>query len=243
MQVCDKKLRMFTSLHSQTDGTAEIMNRILKNFFCCYCLLNQDNWVPFLPSTELPFNSSRLNSTGYTSFELDLGWNSASTLDLFRTKPSSAIQSVETLRSTLKSSLIDAKFSHELVQARQSPYNCKKSRPYSYKQGDSMWLDKIHFTDVVYRSQSLRKLGAKWLDSFKIVELFEKNGIRIELSSNIRTHDMLHVKHTEKLVSQSPYIAAERPKAAHLNSNDKGEHIIKIGKVQAYNKKWKTYYL
>lgn len=105
-----------------------------------------------------------------------------------------------------------------------------------------MWLDKKYFTDVVYRSQTSKKLGAKYFGPFKIIELVGKNAIGIELPPQIRAHYVVHVEHTKKFVSQPREIAAELPKVAHLQVEDKGEQVIDIGKILAHKKKWKTYY-
>lgn len=128
--------------HPQTEGSSEIMNRVVENYIRCYCSLNQDDWDALLPSAEFAFNSSKLDSTGYTPFELDLGWNPASPLDLLTQTPRNYAFGVDDLRQTLQASLEDEIFSHKLAHAPQSYYNSHKYQPHSYPVGDSVWLDK-----------------------------------------------------------------------------------------------------
>lgn len=80
MDLCDVNVRMSSSQHPQTDGLYEVMNRIVENYLRCYCSRNQRDWDLLLASTGFAFNSSRLDPTGYTPFELDLGWNPRSPL-------------------------------------------------------------------------------------------------------------------------------------------------------------------
>lgn len=170
MSLCDVRLCMSTSYHPQTDGSSEIMNRMLENYLRCYCSLNQTDWDDLLPSVEFAFNSSRLEDNGHTPFDLDLGWTPRSPLDhLANTKNQSDLPNVDSLRLLLKNSLSDARFAHELAQARQAAYNSQTCRPHSFKPGQMVWLDRKYFTDAMYKAQISRKLGAKRFGPFKIV--------------------------------------------------------------------------
>lgn len=75
IRLCDMKLRMSGSHHPLTDGTSEIINRMVESFPRCYCVLNQDNWNAFSSSAQFSFNILRLDTAEYTPFQLDLGWN------------------------------------------------------------------------------------------------------------------------------------------------------------------------
>ena len=45
MELCGIQLKMSTSRHPQTDGSSEIMNRMIENYLRCYCNYHQDDWV------------------------------------------------------------------------------------------------------------------------------------------------------------------------------------------------------
>jgi hypothetical protein len=74
MELCDVKLKMSTSPHPQTDGSSEIMNRMLENYLRCYCSYRQDDWAECLPSAEFAYNSALSEDLGISLFEVDLGW-------------------------------------------------------------------------------------------------------------------------------------------------------------------------
>ena len=52
------KLKMSTSRHPQTDGSSEVMNRMVENYLRCYCSYRQDDWADLLPSAEFAYNSA-----------------------------------------------------------------------------------------------------------------------------------------------------------------------------------------
>lgn len=182
-----------------------------------------------MPSAEFAFNSSRLDATGYKPFELDINWTPLSPLDTIGPKPANDVPTVDVLCDTLVSSLNDAKSAHEMAQARQGAYNSQKCRPRSYKVGDSKWLDKCYFTDVVYRIQTSRKLSAKRFGPFKVLELIGKNAIRIELQDSTRAHDVVHVEHTKPHDIQPPDIGQDCAPPAELHIDDNGDQVIEIG--------------
>lgn len=70
MDLCNVKLRMSTSHHLQTDCSSKFMDLLVENYLQCYALLNQAEWDTLLLSADFSFNSSHLNTTGYTTFKL-----------------------------------------------------------------------------------------------------------------------------------------------------------------------------
>eukprot|EP00737_Agarophyton_chilense_P003919 gb/GEZJ01004734.1/.p1 GENE.gb/GEZJ01004734.1/~~gb/GEZJ01004734.1/.p1 ORF type:complete len:294 (-),score=32.76 gb/GEZJ01004734.1/:75-956(-) len=73
MELCGIKLKMSTSRHPQTDGSSEVMNRMVENYLRCYCSYHQDDWDELLPAAEFAYNSAVSEDLGTTPFEMDLG--------------------------------------------------------------------------------------------------------------------------------------------------------------------------
>ena len=67
------RLQMSTSHHPQTDGLAEVMNRLIGNYLRCFVNRRRDDWDVLLPGAEFAYNSSKLSNAQFTPFELDLG--------------------------------------------------------------------------------------------------------------------------------------------------------------------------
>lgn len=50
--------KMSTNHHRQTDGSSEMMNRMVANYLRCFVAQNQEDWDQFLSSAELTYNSA-----------------------------------------------------------------------------------------------------------------------------------------------------------------------------------------
>lgn len=180
MELCDAKLRISTSHYPQTDGLSEIMNPLVENYLRYYCSLNQTKWDTLLPSAEFAFSSSLLDTTGYTSFELDIRWTSRSPLNTIRPKLATDVPAANALHDNFLSFLSVVKCAHEMAQARQSAHNSEKDRPHSHKVCNFMWLDKLYFADAVDEAQISQKRSSKRLGSCKVLVFIRNNAIRIE---------------------------------------------------------------
>ena len=200
MSMCGIRTQMSTSHHPQTDGSSEVMNRMVENYLRCYCSLRQDDWDTLLPAAEFAYNSSVSDDLGCSTFEVDLGWNPRSPLDMFA--KDTPIESVNELKERLQSGLEDSRFCHQLAKARQSAYSAQKYRPASYKVGDKLWIHKTLFRDALSRRQTSDKLSAKRFGPFSVLELIGKNAVRLQLPSNLRIHPVVHVVHTAPFHSQ-----------------------------------------
>jgi len=119
MELVGVQLKMSTSRHPQTDGASEIMNRMVENYLRCYCNYHQDNWDELLPAAEFAYNSAVSEDIGMSPFELDLGWNPKSPLDMLSSREDKNA-TVEEFKSNLKSSLEDAVYAYKISKAGQT---------------------------------------------------------------------------------------------------------------------------
>eukprot|EP00171_Calliarthron_tuberculosum_P023944 IDg23944t1 len=141
MSQCGVRLKMSSSYHAQTDGSSEIMNRMLENYLRCYCNYHQTDWDLLLVAAEFAYNSSKHAGLSATPFELDLGWKPKSPMD-FLNNISQSVESVSAFQKRLMETTQDARFSLKLAQARQAAYNSKKYCPPNYKVGNNVWLSR-----------------------------------------------------------------------------------------------------
>ena len=82
MNLCDIQLKMSSSKHPLTDGASEVMRRMIENYLRCYFSYHQNDWVDLFPAAEFAYNSAVSEDLGMSPFELDLGWNPKSALEL-----------------------------------------------------------------------------------------------------------------------------------------------------------------
>jgi hypothetical protein len=70
----DIEQNISTTYHPQTDGPSERTNQWLEQYLQVYCNFQQDNWSTLLPMAQYVHNSWNSHTTGFTPFELLLGY-------------------------------------------------------------------------------------------------------------------------------------------------------------------------
>ena len=75
-------LAMSTTYHPETDGQAEVMNRILEDYLRSYTSSSQKDWDELLVLAEFAMNNSKNSSTRETPFYLNYGRHPRSPLTL-----------------------------------------------------------------------------------------------------------------------------------------------------------------
>lgn len=240
MKRCGVTSQMSSTHHPQTDGSSEIMNRMLENYLRCYCSLRQDDWDELLPAAEFAYNSSKSDELQATPFEVDLGWNPRGPLDmLFPT--TSSVESVTELTTLLNAGLADARFSHELAKARQAAYSAQKLAPPAYSVGDRVWLSRSLFKDAVSRTQASDKLGSRRFGPFEIVELVGRNALRLDLPPNMRLHPVVHVAHTTPHREAPPDISQPVTRRPDPVPDDSGDLLFEVDRIVAHRKRGRGY--
>ena len=239
MKLCGVKLKMSSSRHPQTDGSSEIMNRMVENYLRCYCSYQQDDWDVLLPSAEFAFNTAVSEDLGMSPFEVDIGWNPKSPLD-FISGPTCNNESVTEFKKRLKYSLDDAKFSYATAKAGQSARASFKYKPHTYRVGDKLWINRSLFKDVYAKSQESDKLSARRFGPFQIVELIGKNAVRVDLPDNLKIHDVIHVMHTVPYYEQPGDIVDSVPSIPEPISTDEGNEYV-VEKVLKHKKRGRGY--
>ena len=132
MELYGVKLKMFSSRHPQIDGSSEFINRMVENYLRCYCNCHQNDWDELLLEAQFAYDSAVSEYLGMAPFEIDLGWNPKSPLDLVWSS-SAFSEKVSQFKDRLKIVLSDAKFAYKLAKADQSARSILKYKPYFYK--------------------------------------------------------------------------------------------------------------
>lgn len=68
MRKCGIKLEVSTSKHPQTDGSAEVMNRVVENYLRYYCAHHQRDRDQLLSSAEFAYNSATIETMKCSPF-------------------------------------------------------------------------------------------------------------------------------------------------------------------------------
>lgn len=240
MERCGIRTRKSSTHHPQTDGSSEIMNRMVENYFRCYCSLRQDDWDELLPAAEFAYNSAKSEELQATPFEVDLGWNPRGPLDmLLPVDPT--VESVTQFNARMNSAMEDARFSHELAKARHAAYAAQKLTPPSYAVGDRVWISRSLFKDAVSKVQSSDKLGSKRFGPFYITELVGRNAVRLDFPSNMRLHPVVHVSHTTPHRSQPTSLSQPVTPRPDPVPDISGDLLFQVERILAHRKRGRGY--
>lgn len=175
------------------------MNRMLENVLRCFCTCQLPIWGELQSAAECADNSSVVEGTGSSPFELDLGWHPISAVDVRCSKESNN-DSVETLRSKLSSAAHNANCARKVAQARYFSYNWGRYSPPPYRPGDFVWLYRKYFADAISANQPSRKLSVRRFGPFKIIYLVGHKAARLDLSMNVRAQAVVHVEQTARVI-------------------------------------------
>ena len=70
------------------------MNRMIESYLRWYCSYHQNDRDDLLPAAEFAYNSAVYEDLGMSPFELDLGWNPKSALEVLN-RPETPVKEVE----------------------------------------------------------------------------------------------------------------------------------------------------
>ena len=71
-----------TANHPQTDGQTERVNQMLEEYLCHYVTTAQTNWLELLELAHLSYNLQRSSATRMSPFEVAIGFQSRTPLDV-----------------------------------------------------------------------------------------------------------------------------------------------------------------
>lgn len=92
-----------------------------------------------------------------TPFEMDLGWNPRSPIDMISSADGS-VEDVSRFKKRQMDAFESAELSKRLARARYVSYNSQSRQSVQYNVGDQVWLNKEVFKDAVSAHQRSQKL-------------------------------------------------------------------------------------
>ena len=202
------KLAMSTAYHPQTDGQSERMVRTFKEMLRHYISNTQHDWVDHLPSLEFAYNNSLNPTTGFTPFELDIGYHPASPHTISAPDPRNVAASEE-FKENLSAMLIVAQDSIKHAQELQMRYYDEKRQDHQFKIGDLVALSTLYIYPPGHRTKGSRKLRAKYIGPFKILGKLGPNAYRIDLPAHLQVHPVINATYLKPYVP-SPIRFADR---------------------------------
>jgi len=190
------KLAMSTAYHPQTDGQSERMVRTFKEMLRHYISNTQHDWVDHISSLEFAYNNSVNPTTGFTPFELDIGYHPATPHTISAPDPRNVAASEE-FKDNLNTMLVVAQDSIQHAQELQAKYHDKKRQDYHFKIGDPVILSTQYIYPPSHRTKGSRKLRAAYIGPFKIIGKYGSNAYRLDLPAHLQVHPVINAIYLE----------------------------------------------
>ena len=248
--VLGTKLKMATARHQQTDGQSENVVGVVKSMITSFLDSDQDTWLENLPFIEFAFNDSVNATTGFTPFELDLGYHPRTPLSLSvpvnskKGRHSAAFAKLSTIEAFvhvtyttspdaqqfvqhLKDMVARAKHRLEDAQHKMAKYHdLKRREDPCWPIGSEVMLlrDGLKVPGV---SEQKQQLLSRYVGPFKVISHQSPN-YTLQLPPTMsRVHPTFHVERLR--LYKSPAEKFDRPvydRPAPILVNDHEEYVV-----------------
>lgn len=181
-------MSMSTAFHPQSDGSTEIVNKLVEQVLRCHCMDAPHTWNDNLCMVEFAINNSYQESLKHTPFFLTYGMHPVTpvTLEAIKlSKSPAASQWTQDMISTLN----QAKLHLQHAKDRQKSYADAHRTDISFKVGDQVLLSTTNLTPKTGN----RKLYPRFLGPFPVTHVVNDVAYRLELPPSMKIHPVLHV--------------------------------------------------
>jgi hypothetical protein len=166
-----------TSYHPPTNGQTERQNQTMEQYFRAFAMYEQDNWVDLPPLAEFAHNNSVHVTTRIIPLFANYGYHPEMHFKLPNEAPEARFRSekvaderlgiLQTARDRLPENVLEA-------QARQTRNAGGKEM--IFEVGEKVCLSAKH----IQTAMPLKKLDYKWLGTFKVIKVINRNAYRLE---------------------------------------------------------------
>ena len=190
-KIMGSKLRMSSAHHPQTDGQTEAANRVVEQVLRCTIHDSQEvtHWERYLPMVEFVINSSASQSTGYSPFYLNYGYEPANPLTLIRDADMTQIEGVNVFISRMRKTFRIAMQKVHLAQQRQKKQADQHRREQRFHSGDQVLLSTEH---LQLKNVLVRKLKHRFVGPFFVVRQVGPVAYKLELPKTWKIHNVFH---------------------------------------------------
>lgn len=111
MKLCSIKLKIFSARDLQTDGTSEVMNRVVEKYIPCCCEHKEKAWDMVLSAADFAYNSAITEDIGVSPFGADPAWRPREPLDIL-SGHQPLVQAVDDFQSQLRGAFEEKRCIH-----------------------------------------------------------------------------------------------------------------------------------
>ena len=208
MTLLKVQVSMSTAFHPQTDGQTERMNRTVEQVLRIYVDYRQKNWDELLPLVEFAINNHSSSSTGSSPFFLNSGLHPL--LPVHHGQHSDNPTAL-TSHQQLDANLTLAKDLLRKAQDTQKHHANLRRRDLEFSPDDMVLLDSEHVTVDNQRNRPSKKLAAKYIGPYRVLERIGAVAYKLELPDSMRIHPVFHVSRLKTYTDPSSFSPLRAP--------------------------------
>ena len=191
-------LHYTSGYHPEADGQTERANQTLEQYLRAYCNYQQDNWSELLPLAEFAYNNAPSDTTGFSPFFANKGYNPSLVVhperDLASARAHDFAVDLDELHSVLRENIADAQ------RRYQGPADARRTPPPEFKVGDQVFVKAAFFRTT----RPSRKLADRYLGPYPIIAQVGPQSFTLRLPPEFRSvHPVYHVSMLEPFVPSS----------------------------------------
>ncbi|GKC68365.1 transposon Tf2-2 polyprotein [Tanacetum coccineum] len=224
-----------TAYHSQTDGQAEAVNRILEQYLRCFASDKPYSWKKFLLWAEYWYNTAVYSSTNMTPYKAVFGRDPPSHLDYL--SGTTLNKSVDTTLSIREELIEELRNNLKHAQYKYKKFADAKRRDEQFNEGDLMFIKLQPHRQSFVAQRHNQKLGRRYFGLFLIVKKIGVVAYQVELPAHAKVHNVFHVsllKRFHSYLTNSPVVSMWDTNKAHLEPQAIIQTRIEFGEDQLH---------
>ena len=232
MSAIGTKLKMSTTYHPETNGQIKKINQSMEAYFRHYVNVKQDNWVSFLPITQLAHNNKKSDTTGLIPFFANHGKH-PELFHALKPKPN-AHKTMVTVSDMIK---LHEKMADAIIYGNnktETRMNLKKKKAPQLKEGDKMYF----FIKNFKTKRPNKKLDHVKVGSFLIKKVKRPFDYELNLPADAKIFPMFNIFLLEPANPDTPLAIIFRYHTGKKNEYEVEKILRQNG--QNYFIRWKN---
>ena len=232
MSAIGTKLKMSTIYHPETDGQTKKINQSMETYFRHYVNVKQNNWVSFLPITQLAHNNKKSDTTGLTPFFANYGKHP----ELFHA-PKPGPNAHRTMVTVSDMTKLHEKMADAIIQNNkktETRMNSKRKMAPQLKEGD-----KLYFLIKNFKTKKpSKKLDHVKVGPFLIKKIKRPFDYELDLPADAKIFPMFNIFLLEPASPDTPLATTFRYHTEKKNEYEIEKILRQNG--QRYFIRWKN---